>query len=902
MDVHLTTTNVDQAQALGFTGAGVRIGLLDTGVNADHPTLSGRVTEVSGLINAQNDSNVGDANGRGTAMAQIIAGRPMGDFPGGIAPDAQIVSARILPDSYQGESLQVEDPEAARALYGRLWNDYGVRIFVNAWDANWNDDAQTDLQIFEALSGLTASGEGLMIVAAGDSGSNLGPSRVAGLPAQARYRRNQTGDSVYEIYAGWLEEGWLVVSAIDDDLTTLAEGANACGSATQNYCMVAPGHVGVTGAFDSADAPTYAGLTGTPAAAAQVAGAAALVAQAFPGMNMHDVRNVLLSTATDLGQEGVDNVFGWGLLDAGKAVRGPARTDTAVQSNLIPELTANVGQGVTWLWSNDITGAGGISTRGAGTLILAGDNDYSGGTGVNEGALQAHRIRHDASVGYKGTLMLSGDGIIDGSLSNLGGDVVLDGTLGGVTHILGDMTFLSYDLYGAMVERNIPRLSMQLGHQLQVGGTLSFWFDPFELHVSGVLDGYVFQDHQVMITAGSVTDLNLVSEAPTVSFADGLLLQGSLSFTDTEVILDLQRMDVAATAAMFGNITPASLASAQRVEAAFDGIDGGADVSADFLKGAGRIQSAANEEVAKASLRSLSGEMHARADAMTFDSLDASRRAVSMRFSELAGKPQLQGEWSRHLDEPGQGFVGNAAFSTNGWMSGGDLRFGADTVVGFAFGENEGEGVAGPGDRARQKQTQMQLYAGGARGNAYALGQLGAGQYRRQLRRGLQLGAYGESVATDYGGNAFTAMMEMGYNLGAIVPYAGVDYLQLRRDGFSEAGGSGFGLKSDGGSAERVQAVAGLRAQKRWGRAGVHGFAEWQQSLSETGLYAEASFVGVESWSPLRGEGFNRSVGMFGFGVDARLGRRTSWSFGYDQRVGSAFDDRQWSTKLRYGF
>jgi uncharacterized protein with beta-barrel porin domain len=372
---------------------------------------------------------------------------------------------------------------------------------------------------------------------------------------------------------------------------------------------------------------------------------------------------------------------------------------------------------------------------------------------------------------------------------------------------------------------------------------------------------------------------------------------GTLGQDANSVWFDFVRTNVAVAAASFSGITPAAAVSAQRVEATFDGIDAGADVSPGFLAGAGRIQSSASEGVAKASLQSLSGEMHAKADAMTVDNLDASRRAVSERFDARTRESSLRGGWSAQLAGTGGGF------SSNGWMTGGDMGIGPGRVAGFAFGQTTSIGNDLTGhDRAQERQSQAQFYLGQAYGKAYAVGQVGAGQYQRQLRRDVQLGGNHESVSTDYADNFFTANLEAGYSFGRLTPYAGVDYMRLERGGFSEAGGSGFGLKASAGNAEWIRAIAGLRAGKRWGRVGVHGFAEWQQSLAGNGLYAQASFVGADAWSPLYGDGFQASGGLFGLAGDVTLTRRLSWEFGYDQRFGARNDERQWTTRLEYGF
>lgn len=64
--------------------------------------------------------------------------------------------------------------------------------------------------------------------------------------------------------------------------------------------------------------------TGTSLAAPEVTGIAALVKQNFPFLTAKDLKATLLTTATDLGTPGVDEAYGWGLVNAAAALRGPA--------------------------------------------------------------------------------------------------------------------------------------------------------------------------------------------------------------------------------------------------------------------------------------------------------------------------------------------------------------------------------------------------------------------------------------------------------------------------------------------------------------------------------------------------------------------------------------------------
>ena len=59
---------------------------------------------------------------------------------------------------------------------------------------------------------------------------------------------------------------------------------------------------------------------GTSLAAPSVSGAAALLNQKFPNLDGNDIKNILLQTADDLGQEGIDDIYGYGLLDLSNAI------------------------------------------------------------------------------------------------------------------------------------------------------------------------------------------------------------------------------------------------------------------------------------------------------------------------------------------------------------------------------------------------------------------------------------------------------------------------------------------------------------------------------------------------------------------------------------------------------
>ncbi|RIY35009.1 S8 family serine peptidase [Psittacicella gerlachiana] len=129
----------------------------------------------------------------------------------------------------------------------------------------------------------------------------------------------------------------------------------------------------------------YTGFSGTSASAPIVSAAAAMVKEQFDWMTAKQIKTTLLTTAYDVGDTGVDSVFGWGILDASLALNGPA-------AFVFGDFVANIsGTGKRYWFNNNITGSGGLIVNGTSTsdqLVLTGSNNtYTGDTIVNGGAL-----------------------------------------------------------------------------------------------------------------------------------------------------------------------------------------------------------------------------------------------------------------------------------------------------------------------------------------------------------------------------------------------------------------------------------------------------------------------------------------------------------------------------------
>lgn len=284
-----TRLKAPSAWLKGATGQKIVIAEIDTGVNAAHPDLTGRV--LTGFNALTGGTATGDGNGYGTHVAGILGAAANGRGIVGVAYNAKILPVKIF--DANNNATETALSSGIRCTYGK------AKILNLSLGANGPVSES-------ALRGAVSRGQ-LIVSAAGNSG-------LANPDWPARYAAQS-----------WANGQIIAVGAVDA-YNHIARWSNRAGVTRYNY-LVAPG-TWVLSTYKS----SYAYMDGTSMATPYVSGAAAVVWSYWPYLTARQVTNTLFRTATDLGIAGVDAVYGHGLVNLERALQPVGTTSVKTAS------------------------------------------------------------------------------------------------------------------------------------------------------------------------------------------------------------------------------------------------------------------------------------------------------------------------------------------------------------------------------------------------------------------------------------------------------------------------------------------------------------------------------------------------------------------------------------------
>lgn len=269
----------------GATGQGVKIAIIDTGVNAGLPEFAGRIDGASRDL--VGDRGVSDVSGHGTAVAALALGARNGAGMHGVAFSATLLSLNVssLSDC-SFASCAVKGADIARGIDAAV--DAKAKV-INL--SIGSPDAEP--QVIEAVR--RAAQAGIVVVV---SGGNAG----APDPSGAALQMARAGD------------GLVLIAGSHEANGAIRTASNRAGTGAASFLAALGGGVNTIGADGS---PVTS--NGTSLAAPAISGAAALLSQAFPNLSGRQIVDLLVRSATDAGEAGRDEIYGNGLLNLTRA-------------------------------------------------------------------------------------------------------------------------------------------------------------------------------------------------------------------------------------------------------------------------------------------------------------------------------------------------------------------------------------------------------------------------------------------------------------------------------------------------------------------------------------------------------------------------------------------------------
>ncbi|MDM1836951.1 autotransporter serine protease [Serratia marcescens] len=878
----LGAIHADQAYAAGYTGKGIKLGIFDQPVYAKHPEFAGEnkvinlVTEgireytdpyipvkkgdafrYDGTPSVDSDGTLGS---HGTHVGGIAAGSRDGGAMHGVAFNAQIISAENGDPGPEDGIILGNDGAVYQAGWDALVAS-GARIINNSWGIGITEkfdeggydpayphftvnDAQKQFDQIKQILGtkpggayqgaIDAARSGVVtIFAAGNDGNLNNPDAMAGLA----------------YFVPDIAPNWLSVASLQDPTNTgdysISTFSSRCGY-TASLCVSAPGTRVYSSIIEGTSVENlttgYAKYSGTSMAAPHVAGSVAVLMERFPYLNGAQVAEVLKTTATDMGAPGIDALYGWGMINLGKAINGPGMLVTAEdipEEFRIPDPTgvaygptqfvvdlpgvgavldkgkptervcSDVSCGLDF-WSNDISGHGGLTKQGIGTLVLTGNNTYSGPTLVNQGRLAINgSVTSAVSVQSGG--IVGGSGTVGSLIARRGGTVAPGNSIG-TLNVAGDVSFEPGSRYAVEVGPNGQSDRIQSGGAATIGGG--------EVAVTLENSSNLLTQSEVRSLLGQQYTILSAQQGVSGQFdavaPNYLFLGTGLSYQPTGVTLSVGRNGTS-----FASV--AQTPNERAVAAAADALAAGNPVYESLLN-----SGTAGE--ARQAFRQLSGQIHADiASALVNDSrylreaLNGRLRQAEGLASSSAIKADEDGAWAQLLGAwdhaSGDANATGYQASTYGVLVGLDSAAAADWRLGVATGYTRTSLHGGYGSKADSDNYHLAAYGDKQFGALALRGGAGYTWHRIDTKRSVNYGMQSDRDTAKYSARTEQLFAEAGYSVKGewlnLEPFVNLAYVNFENNGIAESGGAAA-LRGDKQHTDATVSTLGLRADTEW--------------------------------------------------------------------------------------
>lgn len=296
------------AYQAGASGQGILAGVIDDGIDIDSAEFAGRISPLS--VDLAGSRGIDGEGSHGTNVAQVLLGAKNDAGTMGIAFNASLLVLR----ADQPGSCATEDPSndesgcryPESAIAAGL--DRAVSAGARVVNISLGGEDLPGATLRAAVSRATAAGI-IVVLSAGNEGDTTAGGNDPNNPGPFAQGLRDAGGGLV-IIAGSVDEDGAISGFSNRAGVYAASYLSALGEGV--CCVYENGVLKTEGNFVFL-------LNGTSFAAPQVAGAVALIAQAFPNLTSQQIVDLLYQSARDAGTAGDDAVYGQGILDIARA-------------------------------------------------------------------------------------------------------------------------------------------------------------------------------------------------------------------------------------------------------------------------------------------------------------------------------------------------------------------------------------------------------------------------------------------------------------------------------------------------------------------------------------------------------------------------------------------------------
>lgn len=556
--------------------------------------------------------------------------------------------------------------------------------------------------------------------------------------------------------------------------------------------------------------------------------------------------------------------------------------------------------------SGAISGTGGLTKAGAGTLVLSGTNTYSGGTAVNAGTLSVNgSLASGVTVNAGG--ILGGNGAINGAVNAASGGVLAPGNSIGTLTVSGSVNFAVGSVYRVEVDAagNADRINVTgaPGTATINGGTVD---------VQAGAGSYQASTQYTILNAGGGVSGSFAAVTSNLAF-----LTPSLAYDANNVFLLLRRNDLgfaqaagtpnqrsAAAAVQAGSgsvgdmvavVNAVTGLSVPQAQAAFDAIGGASLVALRrageaFAGGFGQQLSRRLGVVASADasrqVATFGSPLLLAANDWQADGQGNSRRVAQAGMGvALDGAQQRsdpRGFWLRGY---GAGSNtdgdGNAAADT---LRGSGLSIGVDTQVreGLVLGAALTSGTSrvsfdSSADTGRSRGNALGIYGSYVSGPWAFKGLASLAWNANHMDRVLTVGGLSRIASADFDSRSQAVYAEATHDLPQagylLQPLAALSYVRTRTDGFTETGAGALNLQVAGQTTTSTRSLLGAKTVFETGSLKIEPRLLWAHEFGNVNAPLAASLTGAPAVGSFQvsGVALKRDSLVLGLGVSGRI-------------------------------